>query len=443
MALELSETKSTSPLGSLPPGWKLVKLQEITTKIGTGATPRGGEKVYLSTRKNFALIRSQHVFDRYLKSEGIAFISDEHAAELQNVWVQACDLLLNITGDGITFARACLVPENILPACVNQHVAIIRLDKSQCVPGYLLSYLTHPLIKEYIESFNSGGSRRAITKGHIESFVIPLPPLPEQKAIAHILGTLDDKIELNREMNRTLEAMAQAIFKSWFVDFDPVRAKMEGRLPAGMDAATAELFPDELKESPLGMIPKSWDIKLLPDAIDVNPSRRLAKSEIAPYLDMANMPTQGHRPDNWINRTFSSGTKFINGDTLLARITPCLENGKTAFVDFLEDEQLGWGSTEYIILRPKPPLPVEYGYYLARSDEFRTFAIQNMTGSSGRQRVPNECFSQYFLALPSQKIAKLFADIVKSLMARISSNSEESRTLISIRNTLILKLLSG
>jgi very-short-patch-repair endonuclease/restriction endonuclease S subunit len=116
-----------------------------------------------------------------------------------------------------------MIPKDVLPACVNQHVSIIRLDPQRADAGYVLSFLTHPDVKSYIESFNAGGSRRAITKGHIESFRLPLPPLPEQRAIAHILGTLDDKIELNRRMNETLEAMARALFKSWFIDFDPVR----------------------------------------------------------------------------------------------------------------------------------------------------------------------------------------------------------------------------
>lgn len=105
------------------------------------------------------------------------FISDEHAAELDNVALLTGDLLLNITGDGKTFGRACLVPNEILPARVNQHVAIVRIRPDICLPGYLLSYLTHPRINKYIESFNSGGSRRAITKGHIESFIVPIPPL--------------------------------------------------------------------------------------------------------------------------------------------------------------------------------------------------------------------------------------------------------------------------
>jgi type I restriction enzyme S subunit len=173
----------------------------------------------------FAFIRSQNVFDRHFEPTGLAFISDEQASRLQGVVLQPGDLLLNITGDGITFSRACAVPVDVLPACVNQHVAIVRVNRAVSDPGYVLSYLTHPAVKSYIESFNAGGSRRAITKGHIESFEIALPPLAEQHAIAHILGTLDDKIELNRRMNETLEAMARALFKSWFVDFDPVRAK--------------------------------------------------------------------------------------------------------------------------------------------------------------------------------------------------------------------------
>ena len=153
-------------------------------------------------------------------------------------------------------------------------------------------------------------------------------PLSEQRAIAHILGTLDDKIELNRRMNATLEAMARALFKSWFVDFDPVRAKMEGR-DTGLPKDIADLFSDRLVESELGEIPEDWSLVPLPELLEVNPPRPLRRGEIAPYLDMANMPTSGHAPDSVIERAFGSGMRFANGDTLMARITPCLENGKT------------------------------------------------------------------------------------------------------------------
>jgi hypothetical protein len=190
---------STSPIPH-PDEWPVVRLADITLKIGSGATPRGGSENYLPERVSFALIRSQNVFDRHFDCAGLAFISDEQVQGLQNVIIRPNDLLLNITGDGITFARCCAVPEDVLPACVNQHVSIIRVDPSLADPGYVLAYLTHPSVKAYIESFNAGGSRRAIKKGHIESFRLPLPPLPEQHEIALMFGTLDDKIELNRKM---------------------------------------------------------------------------------------------------------------------------------------------------------------------------------------------------------------------------------------------------
>lgn len=179
------------------------------------------------------------------------------------------------------------------------------------------------------------------------------------------------------------------------------------------------------------------------EVIEVNPRRTLKSGAIAPYLDMKNMPTQGHAADEIINREFNSGTKFQNGDTLLARITPCLENGKTAFVDFLEDGQVGWGSTEYIVFAPKPPLTPEFGYYLARSDALRLHAIRNMTGTSGRQRVPSDCFSQLRFAVPPGKIAGRFGEVTKPWMTKIHANIEQSRTLAALRDTLLPKLLSG
>ena len=274
------------------------------------------------------------------------------------------------------------------------------------------------------------------------TLLVTIPSMERQREVAHILGTLDDKIELNRRMNETLEAMAQALFKSWFVDFDPVREKLEGG-PFNSPNHPADLFPASFEESALGQSPKGWKALPLSEAIEVNPSRSLRKAVVAPYLDMANMPTKGPSADEVIDRAFGSGMKFMNGDTLIARITPCLENGKTAFVDFLNDQQVGWGSTEYIVLRPKPPLPEEMAYCLARSDGFREFTIQSMTGSSGRQRVPAESLSHYLIAVPDAPIAECFGRIVRPIFAKISATSKESRTLADLRDTLLRKLISG
>jgi type I restriction enzyme S subunit len=264
----------------------------------------------------------------------------------------------------------------------------------------------------------------------------------EQCAIAQILGTLDDKIELNRRTSETLEAMARALFKSWFVDFDPVRAKAEGRDP-GLPAHIADSFPARLVDSELGQIPDGWSVAPIPHVIDVNPPRALRKQDVAPYLDMAGMPTRGHAPLEVSVRAFGSGMRFINGDTLVARITPCLENGKTAFVDFLRDSEVGWGSTEYIVLRPKPPLPEEFAYCLARSEEFREFAVQSMTGSSGRQRVPAESLDHFRLAVAPAPVAEEFGRRLKPLFRRSSAAIAESRTLAAMRDALLPKLVSG
>ena len=264
----------------------------------------------------------------------------------------------------------------------------------------------------------------------------------EQRAIAHILGTLDDKIELNRRMNETLEAMARALFKSWFVDFDPVRAKMEGR-DTGLPQDIADLFPDRLVDSEMGEIPEGWEVAPLGDLLEVNPKRSLRRGQIAPYLPMRDMPTRGHVPDSVAVRPFGSGMRFANGDTLVARITPCLENGKTAYVDFLRDNEVGWGSTEYIVLKPRPPLPNQFAYCLARSAAFREFAIQSMSGTSGRQRVPAAAVKGFLVVAPPVRLAAQFGNVAELLFGRANGAGRECRTLATVRDTLLPKLMSG
>lgn len=277
----------------------------------------------------------------------------------------------------------------------------------------------------------------------LKQIKLKLPPVDEQRSIAAALRALDDRIALLRETNATLEAIAQALFKSWFVDFDPVRAKQQGLPPVGMDEATAALFPDSFEDSKLGLVPKGWRMVALADAFEINPSRSLKKGAIGAYLDMASLATTGHCVEPPVQREFGSGTKFRNGDTLLARITPCLENGKSAFVDFLAEDQVGWGSTEFIVLRPRAPLPVYLGYLLCRHPPFREHAIHSMSGTSGRQRVQNDVLGRYPLAQPGEAIASAFAEVVAPIQAAIARNHSASTTLAALRDTLLPRLISG
>ena len=351
------------------------------------------------------------------------------------------------TGDLVITREApmgevCMIPDG-LRCCLGQRMVLLRPRSVTTDSRYLLYALQSTPVQQSILLHDGTGSTVSNLRiPLLENLPIPSHALPEQRAIAHILGTLDDKIELNRRMNATLEAMARALFKSWFVDFDPVRAKMEGS-DTGLPKQINHLFPDRMVDSELGDIPNGWPLTPLSELMEFNPSRPLRKGQVAPYLDMASMPTSGHVPESVVERPFGSGMRFANGDTLLARITPCLENGKTAFVDFLNDDEVGWGSTEYVVMTPLPPFPKVFAYCLARSQTFREFAIQNMSGTSGRQRVQAAALSGFSVPRPSDAVASEFGRVVQSLLELASRAVNECRQLGSIRDALLPKLISG
>lgn len=228
-------------------GWNNIKLQDITTKIGSGATPRGGSSSYHN--KGISFIRSQNVLDFLFSNDGLVFISDEQAKKLNNVTVENNDILLNITGDSV--ARCCKVPDKIIPARVNQHVSIIRIDDKKSTSEFIQYYLLNPQTKNHLLSMSgSGATRKALTKGMIENLDITIPPLPEQKQIAKILSSIDDKIELNNRINKRLEELAQTIFKRWFIDFEFFD---ENGNPYKSSGGT-------MINSELGKIPSGWNI---------------------------------------------------------------------------------------------------------------------------------------------------------------------------------------
>ncbi|POY80622.1 restriction endonuclease subunit S [Pseudomonas amygdali pv. morsprunorum] len=324
-----------------------------------------------------------------------------------------------------------------------QRVVTLRGKEGVLDNTYLLYLLQTEEMLDQLKARATGTTVLGIKQSELRKVPLSLPPIAQQRSAASILKTLDDRLTLLRETNATLETIAQSLFKSWFVDFDPVRAKAEGFEPEGMDAATAALFPDSFEESELGLVPMGWRMLPLEDAYEINPPRKLKKGKVAPYLDMASVSTQGHVVSGVVEREMGSGTKFINGDTLLARITPCLENGKSAFVDFLSVDQTGWGSTEFVVLRPRAPLPPYHGYLLARHPAFREHAIQSMSGTSGRQRVQNDVLGRYSVAVPSDEIAEAFGDVVGSAQQEIAACQEQAKTLTHLRDTLLPRLISG
>jgi type I restriction enzyme S subunit len=177
--------------------------------------------------------------------------------------------------------------------------------------------------------------------------------------------------------------------------------------------------------------------------VEMGPKRTLRGAADATYLDMAGLSTRWSRPDFWVRRPVGSGARFTNGDALMARITPCLENGKTAFVDFLADGEVAYGSTEFIVLRSRAGVPPEFAYCLTRYGPFRDHAVANMNGTSGRQRVSGEALGRFELPELDQTNLDAFGESARPVFALVRSLSEQTVALSGLRDRLLPGLLSG
>jgi type I restriction enzyme S subunit len=323
----------------------------------------------------------------------------------------------------------------------NPGVTIYRLTSSDILdPDFLYFFMqTSVFMNQVWAEAGNTDTFPYVSLTQQRGLKISFPCMKRQRSIAHVLGMLDDKIDLNRRMNETLEAMARAIFKDWFVDFGPTRAKMEGRAPY-LAPELWSLFPDLLDNEGK---PQGWGQVAAHEMVEFNPPERLLRGQPALYLDMAALPTTGSWAEAPTSREFVSGSKFRNGDALLARITPCLENGKTALVQNLDEGTVGWGSTEFIVMRARPPMPRAYSYILARNSAFRERAIQSMTGTSGRQRVQVNSLAEFELVKPTDEVARAFDELVSPSFDKVAVNANEIDTLAATRDLLLPKLMSG
>jgi type I restriction enzyme S subunit len=422
--------------------WAPIRLGDVCTKIGSGATPRGGSDVYLEDGP-YALIRSQNVYNDGFHHDGLALIDENHAAELENVEVLEGDVLLNITGDSV--ARSCQVDPGVLPARVNQHVAIIRPDPSRLAPRFLRYVLVSPEMQAKLLSWaGSGGTRNALTKGMIESLEVLAPAdVAEQRAIAHILGTLDDKIELNRRMSQTLEQMARALFKSWFVDFDPVRAKMEGRDP-GLPKHIVDLFPDRLVDSELGEIPEGWEVKRLSDlcATQYGYTASAVDMPVGPKflrvtdINKRNWIEWGDVPHCEIDSDAKQAYALKIGDLIVARMA---DPGKSAIIE----EEIDAVFASYLVrLKTRSLAHSYYVYGFLKSDLYAEYAEGARSGSV-QANMNAKVIVGATLVVPPRKVMEEFLGLVLPLRQRLVSNTRESRTLAALRDALLPKLISG
>ncbi len=289
--------------------------------------------------------------------------------------------------------------------------------------------------KHYVTRKETGTVYGAVTRDEIAKLPFPFPGEEEQKEVAKMLFCIDSKIELNQQTNNTLEAIGRTIFKHWFVDFEfPNNAGRPYKSSGGEMVYQKELGKE---------VPEGWEVKHFSEVIEVNPRRELPKGKTSKKVGMADLKPWQSWIDGWALEEYNSGQKFKNGDVLFARITPSLEHGKTAIVSILDDDEIGFGSTEFIVFGKKVVYSEPYIFHLSRSDEIRTGAINAMTGTSGRQRVPDSLFDSLSIVVPPAALVEKFDVVVSPHFSKITANAKEVRTLSQVRDSLLPKLMSG
>ena len=265
------------------------------------------------------------------------------------------------------------------------------------------------------------------------------PPVPEQRAIAHVLGALDDRIELNRRMNETLEAMARALFRSWFVDFDPVRAKMAGR-DTGLPARIADLFPNRLVASVLGSTPAAWQIGTLGD-VAVSLRTAVDPAELrdeTPYIGLGHMPRRSVALTDWEmvgGSVSSSKSAFARGDILFGKLNPHFHKAGVAPIN-------GVCSTDILVLRGRSPTLSSFVLILVSSPVFIAYTSGTSTGTT-MPRTSWKTMRSFELCVPSDQVSRAFHDAVRPVLDAIVGNVHASRTLAAVRDELLPKLISG
>ncbi len=346
----------------------------------------------------------------------------------ESVYNQRCARAVPQGGD-IIFAReapagnAAIIKDG-QKMCLGQRTVLIRPDVDKVIPEYLVYYLLAPE-----QQYKLLGTANGATVAHVnlptirEMNVDNLPSRPVQRRIADILSAYDDLIENNRKQIKLLEEAAQRLYKEWFIDLR---------------------FPGHEHTPIINGIPDGWDADLLGDLIDFNPAVARTTNSLKQFVPMEAISASSMLIDykNTSLTDKNSGSKFEVGDTLLARITPCLENGKTAFVSKIHRGEYGVGSTEFIVMRYKKLTPYMV-YLIARTDRFRTYAINSMTGSDGRQRAKVDKLELYPILRPSQKIIDLFSQNAEPIFSEVGALSEKIFSLQEARDRLLPKLMNG
>jgi len=442
--------------------WEEIRLGDVLALITKGTTPPRG-KGFVDSGINF--IKSESIsYDGQIDKSKFCQIDIETHEKFKRSQIQEKDILFSMAGAFL--GKNAVVAQEHLPANTNQALAILRIDQQLAIPKFISFCLRNPIMVSYVNSMSAQSAQPNINFQEISSLPVKLPPLPEQKAIAHILGSLDDKIELNRKMNETLEAMAQAMFKSWFVDFDPV---IDNALAAGntipeelaehaeqrkalgdkrkkLPPEIKKLFPSEfIFTDKMGWIPKGWEAKTVGDLVDtVSKTYPLKSVSKVIFLNTGDIKEGKflHNLKSDASSLPGQAKKSIQkGDILYSEIRP--QNKRFAFVHFDSSEYVV--STKLMVLRSKGEVDSLFTYFILKQQDKIDYLQMMAESRSGTfPQITFDVLSKIQIVMPEASILNDFIELLlRPIFEKSLSKDKENETLSKLRDTLLPKLLSG
>lgn len=396
--------------------WEKVRLEDCCYSISDGdhqPPPKAQQGIPFVTISN---INSMNQLD----FSDTMFVPKEYYQSLdEKRKVRKGDVLYSVVG---SFGIPVLIKEE-RPFVFQRHIAILRPKEDIVDSGFLFYTMLNRDFYAKADAVAIGAAQRTVSLGSLRNIKIDVPSLESQKHTADILSAYDDLIENNQKQIKLLEEAAQRLYKEWFVDLR---------------------FPGYENTKIVDGVPEGWNWCKLEDAIQLDPKVTLTKERMKQFIPMSALSTSSMVLDEsqFTETTSNSGSKFQNGDTLLARITPCLENGKTAYVSGLKSDEGAVGSTEYIVMRAKT-INSYMVYLLARTDDFRQSAINSMSGSDGRQRVKSDKLKMLDYLHPTSELVEKFENVEETIFEKIYRLSKQMQQAKQARDLLLPKLMSG
>ena len=382
--------------------WEYIRLGDVCAKIGSGATPKGGSTVYIDEGMSF--IRSQNIYNLEFSHEGLAHITEDAAKKLNGVAVQKDDVLINITGDSV--ARTCMVPDAVLPARVNQHVAIVRPDSNRLNPRFLNYYLASPYMQSLMLGLavGKGASRNAMTKDMLANFDILCPPIEIQESIVGILSTYDALIENNQKQIKLLEEAAQRLYKEWFVDLR---------------------FPGYENTPIVDGVPEGWADGTLGDIAVFKRGKTITKAQVSD----GNIPVVagGLEPAYYHNKA----------NTTAPLITVSASGANAGFTRLYNIDVFA-SDCSYIDSNSTPFLLFVYCFLKTNA-----MKLNSLQKGSAQPHVYAKDLNALVLSVPSEGVLTAFCGIVSPYFERIRLLQRENEIAAQARDRLLPKLMSG